>query len=126
MGALKLLIILFITLSPLWYFQIIVGGVASTPEEVRLYASCTLLAASLAAEGASEGSAAKEKERSRGAIEACIEWLMENEFIHIQKDKDVPGRFPLIDFTEIQSVFISYKVSSSPNCELVIVVAVVL
>ncbi|XP_031427336.1 DNA polymerase theta isoform X2 [Clupea harengus] len=71
--------------------EIIVGGVASTPEEVRLYASCTLLAASLAAEGASEGSAAKEKERSRGAIEACIEWLMENEFIHIQKDKDVPG-----------------------------------
>lgn len=72
----------------LWGLQIIVGGVASTPEEVKLYASCTLLAASLAAEGAGGDSAANGKERSQGAIEACIEWLMENEFIHIQKDKD--------------------------------------
>ncbi|XP_062391805.1 DNA polymerase theta [Sardina pilchardus] len=68
--------------------EIIVGGVASTPEEVKLYASCTLLAASLAAEAGSAGSASSAKDKSRGAIEACIEWLMDNEFIHIQNDKD--------------------------------------
>ncbi|XP_063060010.1 DNA polymerase theta [Engraulis encrasicolus] len=70
--------------------EIIVGGVASTPEEVKLYASCTLLAASLAVEGEGEGadSGTEAKQRSRGAIEACMEWLMDNEFIHIQKDKD--------------------------------------
>lgn len=63
---------------------------ASTPEEVKLYASCTLLAASLAVEGEGEGadSGTEARQRSRGAIEACMEWLMDNEFIHIQKDKD--------------------------------------
>ncbi|XP_048084046.1 DNA polymerase theta isoform X3 [Alosa alosa] len=73
--------------------EIIVGGVASTPEEVKLYASCTLLAASLAAEEGSAGSTSSTKDKSRGAIEACIEWLMDNEFIHIQNDKDAEERY---------------------------------
>ncbi|MCI4386592.1 hypothetical protein PGIGA_G00064270 [Pangasianodon gigas] len=64
--------------------EIIVGEVASTPEEVRMYASCTLLAASVASEQPDQPGAA----RSRGAIEACIDWLMDNEFIHIQKEGD--------------------------------------
>ncbi|MCJ8740817.1 hypothetical protein PDJAM_G00063470 [Pangasius djambal] len=64
--------------------EIIVGEVASTPEEVRMYASCTLLAASMASEQPDQPGAA----RSRGAIEACIDWLMDNEFIHIQKEGD--------------------------------------
>ncbi|XP_046723327.1 DNA polymerase theta isoform X2 [Silurus meridionalis] len=64
--------------------EIIVGEVASTPEEVRMYASCTLLAASLASEQPDQPGAA----RSRGAIEACMDWLMDNEFIHIQKEGD--------------------------------------
>uniref|UniRef100_A0A3Q1EPI6 DNA polymerase theta n=1 Tax=Acanthochromis polyacanthus TaxID=80966 RepID=A0A3Q1EPI6_9TELE len=62
--------------------EIIVGGVASTPQDVRLYASCSLLAASMTCES-KEGS---NKEANKGAIEACVEWLMENEFISIQKE----------------------------------------
>ncbi|XP_062868243.1 DNA polymerase theta, partial [Trichomycterus rosablanca] len=70
--------------------EIIVGGVASTPEEVRIYASCTLLAASMASEQPDEPGAA----RSRGAIEACMDWLMDNEFIQIQKEGDVERYCP--------------------------------
>lgn len=60
------------------------GEVASTPEEVRMYASCTLLAASMASEQPDQPGAAQ----SHGAIEACMDWLMDNEFIHIQKEGD--------------------------------------
>lgn len=63
--------------------QIIVGGVASTPQDVRLYASCSLLAASMK----SDDKKSSDEESNRGAIEACVEWLMENEFINIQKDE---------------------------------------
>lgn len=49
-----------------------------------MYASCTLLAASMASEQPDQLGAA----RSRGAIEACMDWLMDNEFIHIQKEGD--------------------------------------
>jgi len=62
--------------------QIIVGGVASTPQDVGLYASCSLLAASLKCDGKKESN----EETNRGAIEASVEWLMENEFISIQKE----------------------------------------
>ncbi|XP_068178776.1 DNA polymerase theta [Antennarius striatus] len=58
--------------------EIIVGGVASTPLDVRSYASCSLLAASMKCDD--------KKESNKGAIEACVEWLMDNEFISIQKD----------------------------------------
>ncbi|KAK3555997.1 hypothetical protein QTP86_034344 [Hemibagrus guttatus] len=61
--------------------EIIVGEVASTPEEVRMYASCTLLATSMVSD--QPGAA-----QSQGAIEACMDWLMDNEFIHIQKEGD--------------------------------------
>ncbi|KAM9450755.1 DNA polymerase theta isoform 2-T2 [Clarias gariepinus] len=64
--------------------EIIVGEVASTPEEVRMYASCTLLAASMASKEPDQPGAA----RSHGAIEACMDWLLDNEFIHIQKEGD--------------------------------------
>lgn len=68
------------TVSP--NLQIIVGGVASTPQDVRLYASCSLLAASLKLNTKKES----DEEASKGAIEACVEWLMDNEFISIQKE----------------------------------------
>uniref|UniRef100_A0A8B9KFT4 DNA polymerase theta n=1 Tax=Astyanax mexicanus TaxID=7994 RepID=A0A8B9KFT4_ASTMX len=67
--------------------EIIVGGVASTPEEVRTYASCTLLAAGMASEQ-------PEAAQSRGAIEACMDWLMDNEFIHIQKEGETERYCP--------------------------------
>uniref|UniRef100_UPI0037E73ECB DNA polymerase theta n=1 Tax=Semicossyphus pulcher TaxID=241346 RepID=UPI0037E73ECB len=62
--------------------EIIVGGVASSPQDVGLYASCSLLAASLKCDVKKESN----EESNKGAIEACVEWLMQNEFISIQKD----------------------------------------
>lgn len=81
MGFLKLHCFVYLA------FKIIVGGVASSPQDVRMYASCTLLASSTAAEPANQGGAESEG-RNKGAIETCIEWLMDNEFIHIEKDGD--------------------------------------
>ncbi|XP_078115890.1 DNA polymerase theta isoform X1 [Sander vitreus] len=62
--------------------EIIVGGLASTPQDVSSYALCSLLAASMKCESRKE----LNEETNKGAIEACVEWLMENEFISIQKD----------------------------------------
>ncbi|XP_075449000.1 DNA polymerase theta isoform X3 [Ascaphus truei] len=63
--------------------EIIVGGVADTPADVRIYASCTLLAASM------KEKAEPEEKQEGGAIEACVEWLLKNEFIQIlQEDRD--------------------------------------
>uniref|UniRef100_A0A3B4BMU2 DNA polymerase theta-like helix-turn-helix domain-containing protein n=1 Tax=Periophthalmus magnuspinnatus TaxID=409849 RepID=A0A3B4BMU2_9GOBI len=64
------------------HFITFVGGVASKPQDVRLYASCSLLAASLKCEGRPTN-----EETNTGAIEACVEWLMDNEFISIQKEE---------------------------------------
>ncbi|XP_021252962.1 DNA polymerase theta isoform X2 [Numida meleagris] len=61
--------------------EIIVSGVANTPEDVQTYASCTLLASSL-----KDSKQANEKEQDKvqtGPIEACIAWLLENEFIQV-------------------------------------------
>ncbi|XP_065814972.1 DNA polymerase theta isoform X1 [Labrus bergylta] len=63
--------------------EIIVGGVASTPQDVTLYASCSLLAASMKSDSEKDSN----EETSKGAIEACVEWLMENEFISIQREE---------------------------------------
>uniref|UniRef100_A0A6I8P2U6 DNA polymerase theta n=1 Tax=Ornithorhynchus anatinus TaxID=9258 RepID=A0A6I8P2U6_ORNAN len=63
--------------------EIIVGGVASTAQEVQTYASCTLSAASLR-----EGQRAAPGDQDtveRGAIEACVAWLLENEFIRVRE-----------------------------------------
>ncbi|XP_051732788.1 DNA polymerase theta-like isoform X6 [Ctenopharyngodon idella] len=73
--------------------EIIVGGVASSPQDVRMYASCTLLAASMATEQPHQEGDESEAQ-NKGAIEACIEWLMDNEFIHIQKERDVERYCP--------------------------------
>nr|XP_019955937.1 PREDICTED: DNA polymerase theta [Paralichthys olivaceus] len=66
--------------------EIIVGGVASTPQDVTLYASCSLLAASMKCDGKHRS----DEGTNKGAIEACVEWLMDNEFISIQKEGDDP------------------------------------
>lgn len=49
---------------------------------MTLYASCSLLAASIKGDGKKESN----DENNKGAIEASVEWLMDNEFINIQKD----------------------------------------
>ncbi|XP_054244104.1 DNA polymerase theta [Indicator indicator] len=61
--------------------EIIVGGVANTPDDVHTYASCTLLASSL-----KEDKRVHEKAQDKaqtGPIEACVAWLLENEFIQV-------------------------------------------
>nr|XP_031536155.1 DNA polymerase theta [Vicugna pacos] len=66
--------------------EIIVGGVANTSQDLQTYASCTFLAASM-----------KEKKQEiqknqdsvqLGAIEACVMWLLENEFIQVTGAND--------------------------------------
>ncbi|XP_017587371.1 PREDICTED: DNA polymerase theta isoform X4 [Corvus brachyrhynchos] len=61
--------------------EIIVGGVANTPEDVQTYASCTLLASSLK-ESKWENGKGQDKAQA-GPIEACVAWLLENEFIQV-------------------------------------------
>ncbi|XP_053912171.1 DNA polymerase theta [Cuculus canorus] len=61
--------------------EIIVGGVANTPDDVQTYASCTLLASSLK-ESKWGGEKAQDKVQT-GPIEACVAWLLENEFIQV-------------------------------------------
>lgn len=76
------------------------GEVASTPQEVKIYASCTLLAASMTSEQPDHPGAAQ----SQGAIEACMDWLMDNEFIHIQKEGDGEETLGTADVFDIASV----------------------
>ncbi|XP_007181916.2 DNA polymerase theta isoform X1 [Balaenoptera acutorostrata] len=66
--------------------EIIVGGVASTSQDIQTYASCTFLAASM-----KEGKQGIQKNKDSvqlGAIEACVMWLLENEFIQITEASD--------------------------------------
>nr|XP_009940090.1 PREDICTED: DNA polymerase theta [Opisthocomus hoazin] len=61
--------------------EIIVGGVANTPDDVQTYASCTLLASTL-----KESKWRNEEAQGKvqmGPVEACVAWLLENEFIQV-------------------------------------------
>ncbi|XP_032128314.1 DNA polymerase theta-like isoform X2 [Sapajus apella] len=66
--------------------EIIVGGVASTSQDMHTYADCTFLAASMK-EGKQEIQRNQESVQV-GAIEACVMWLLENEFIQITEASD--------------------------------------
>ncbi|XP_033029736.1 DNA polymerase theta, partial [Lacerta agilis] len=60
--------------------EIIVNGVASSPDDIQSYASCTLFGASLK-DFPDNGT---EQERNcHGSIDACVKWLLKNEFILI-------------------------------------------
>uniref|UniRef100_A0A4X2K4M7 DNA polymerase theta n=2 Tax=Vombatus ursinus TaxID=29139 RepID=A0A4X2K4M7_VOMUR len=67
--------------------EIIVGGVANTPKDVQTYASCTFLATSLKMEKQKsvKGEKQKTQQEQHGAIEDCVMWLLENEFIQISE-----------------------------------------
>lgn len=59
---------------------------ASTSQDIQTYASCTFLAASM-----KEGKQGIQKNKDSvqlGAIEACVMWLLENEFIQITEASD--------------------------------------
>ncbi|KAI5134986.1 Dna polymerase Theta [Manis pentadactyla] len=66
--------------------EIIVGGVASTSEDMQTYASCTFLAASM--KERKQGIQKNQDSVQLGAIEACVMWLLENEFIQITESSD--------------------------------------
>ncbi|KAJ6658252.1 hypothetical protein lerEdw1_020524 [Lerista edwardsae] len=60
--------------------EVIVSGAARSPDDVQTYASCTLLAASLED---FQGSGKEPENICHGAVDACVKWLLENEFIQI-------------------------------------------
>ena len=55
--------------------EVVVSGVAMAPKDVALYASCTLLAASVD----------KDTDKTQDLIDECIAFLQENEFVCSQK-----------------------------------------
>ena len=54
--------------------QVVVGGVASTPDDVARYVACTLLAASLP----------PGDESSAALITSCLTFLEDNEFVTLR------------------------------------------
>ncbi|XP_063486212.1 DNA polymerase theta isoform X4 [Symphalangus syndactylus] len=68
--------------------EIIVSGVASTSQDMHTYAACTFLAASMK-EG-KQGIQRNQESVQLGAIEACVMWLLENEFIQSTEASDGP------------------------------------
>ncbi|EPQ13387.1 DNA polymerase theta [Myotis brandtii] len=80
--------------------EIIVGGVASTSQDMQTYASCTFLAASMR-----EGKLGIQKNQDPvqlGAIESCVMWLLENEFIQTTEASDGTEADTLDIFADLQ------------------------
>lgn len=69
--------------------EIIVGGVASTSQDMQTYASCTFLAA--AVKEGKQGIQRNQDDVHFGAIDACVTWLLENEFIQEAEPSDGSG-----------------------------------
>ncbi|KAM4794649.1 DNA polymerase theta [Rhinophrynus dorsalis] len=88
--------------------EIIVGGVADTPDDVRVYASCTLLASSMQQmeEEQNEG-------QEGGAIEACVEWLLRNEFIQKLEEDRAGTKVEVYRPTKLGSATLSSSLSPS-------------
>ena len=84
------------------WLQIVVSKIASSPEDVDLYARCTLLAASLQPEplhpsplprpssGARGGQSAPDGGEKMDAVQRCIKHLQEHEFINLRSES-LPG-----------------------------------
>lgn len=66
--------------------EVVASGVATTPEEVEKYASCTMLAASIANPDSSKPCPSTET-----SISGCIQFLEENEFIRLQSSGPEAG-----------------------------------
>uniref|UniRef100_A0A8C3Y098 DNA polymerase theta n=4 Tax=Catharus ustulatus TaxID=91951 RepID=A0A8C3Y098_CATUS len=95
--------------------EIIVGGVANTPEDVQSYASCTLLASSLKESKWENG---KGQDRAQaGPIEACVAWLLENEFIQVMNSgSDVKAK--VYHPTHLGSATLSSSLSPTEALEI--------
>ncbi|XP_072210786.1 DNA polymerase theta [Excalfactoria chinensis] len=95
--------------------EIIVSGVASTPDDVQTYASCTLLASSL-----KDNMRENEKEQDKvqtGPIEACIAWLLENEFIQALECAD-DKKAKIFHPTHLGSATLSSSLSPTEAMEI--------
>ncbi|KAM3935772.1 DNA polymerase theta [Leptodactylus fuscus] len=87
--------------------EIIVGGVADTPSDVQIYASCTLLAASLREDDGDP------ERRDHGAIEACVDWLLRNEFIQMVEEERDECKVEVYRPTKLGSATLSSSLSPS-------------
>lgn len=95
--------------------EIIVSGVANTPDDVQTYASCTLLASSL-----KDNKRENEKEQDKvqtGPIEACIAWLLENEFIQVLERAD-DKKAKIFHPTHLGSATLSSSLSPTEAMEI--------
>ncbi|KFP82225.1 DNA polymerase theta, partial [Acanthisitta chloris] len=95
--------------------EIIVGGVANTPDDVQTYASCTLLASSLK-ESKWENEKAQDSAQA-GPIEACVAWLLENEFIHVLESGN-DAKAKVYHPTHLGSATLSSSLSPSEAMEI--------
>ncbi|XP_049641821.1 DNA polymerase theta [Suncus etruscus] len=98
--------------------EIIVGGVASTSQDMQTYASCTFLAVSL--KEATRGIQENQDSVQVGAIEACVMWLLENEFIQITEANDgTEGKLVLIYHpTHLGSATLSSSLSPTDTLDI--------
>ncbi|GFR73382.1 DNA polymerase theta-like, partial [Elysia marginata] len=64
--------------------EVVVSGVAPSPEDVMTYVNCTLLSASLNCDSSCENS-------NSLLIDSCIQFLQDNEFVTVQKSKNDDG-----------------------------------
>ncbi|XP_018429530.1 PREDICTED: DNA polymerase theta-like, partial [Nanorana parkeri] len=87
--------------------EIIVGGVADTPEDVRTYASCTLLASSMREEHEDP------READSGAIEACVDWLLRNEFVQVLEEEQAGDKGEVYRPTKLGAATFSSSLSPS-------------
>ncbi|XP_040195123.1 DNA polymerase theta isoform X2 [Rana temporaria] len=87
--------------------EIVVGGVADNPEDVRSYASCTLLAASMKEEHEDP------QQADCGAIEACVEWLLRNEFIQTLEEERNGDKVEIYRPTKLGAATFSSSLSPS-------------
>ncbi|XP_054019304.1 DNA polymerase theta [Dryobates pubescens] len=95
--------------------EIIVGGVANTPDDVQTYASCTLLASSL--KGGKRGHEKAQDKAQTGSIEACVAWLLENEFIQVlESGSDVKAK--VYHPTHLGSATLSSSLSPTEAMEI--------
>ncbi|XP_010565985.1 PREDICTED: DNA polymerase theta [Haliaeetus leucocephalus] len=95
--------------------EIIVGGLADTPDDVQTYASCTLLASSL--KESKWGNEKAQGKAQTGPIEACVAWLLENEFIQVlDSGNDVKGN--VYHPTHLGSATLSSSLSPTEAMEI--------
>ncbi|XP_036600001.1 DNA polymerase theta [Trichosurus vulpecula] len=99
--------------------EIIVGGVANTPKDVQTYASCTFLAASLKMENQKslKGEKQKIQQEQHGAIEDCVMWLLENEFIQIS-EANIGMKEKMYHPTHLGSATLSSSLSPSEALDI--------